>query len=226
MTEFLSGQAMPGCLSRQPYSTRNSISKAFVQKYNQLIFQSWVMSKHMRFFKHEIPLDLIKAFSASDMYTAEWIMFITHFTLPLGSASGEILSRLMQSELWTRGNWNIWPGFSAVPQEVGHEMFRSEGEGTKVSPQGPVCAGRSSQQGHQQHQSVLAGQTTSDNFLCCTRVQRGNCSSCILVRVLLRAGDLCSHSHTAAGWWSSALASSIFKSTQMVCVCISSWSWN
>lgn len=140
MTESLSGQAMPGCLSRQPCSTRKGISKAFVQKYNQLIFQSWVMSKHMRFFKHEIPLDLIKAFSASDMYTAEWIMFITHFTLPLGSASGEILSCLMQSELWTWGNWNIWPGFSAVPQEMRCERFRSEGEGTKASPQGPMCA--------------------------------------------------------------------------------------
>ena len=219
MTESLSGQAMPGCLSRQPCSTRKGISKAFVQKYNQLIFQSWVMSKHMRFFKHEIPLDLIKAFSASDMYTAEWIMFITHFTLPLGSASGEILSCLMQSELWTRGNWNIWPGFSAVPQEMRCERFRSEGEGTKASPQGPMCARRGFQQGHQQHQSVLAGQATSANFLCCTRVQRGNYSSCTIVRVLLRAGDLCSHSHIAAGWWNSAQAAWIFESTQMVCVC-------
>lgn len=57
------------------------------------------MSKHMRFLKHEIPLDPIKALSASDMYTAEWVMFITHFTLPLGGASGEILSSLMQSKL-------------------------------------------------------------------------------------------------------------------------------
>ena len=46
------------------------------------------MSKHMRFFKHEIPLDLIKAFSASDMYTAEWIMFITHFLMGYGCFDG------------------------------------------------------------------------------------------------------------------------------------------
>lgn len=94
-----SGQIMPGFLSRRSLSTRNYISKAFVQGHNQLIFQSWVVSKHMRFFKREIPLDPIKAFSASDMYTAEWIMFITHFTLPLGGASGEILSSLMRSKL-------------------------------------------------------------------------------------------------------------------------------
>lgn len=97
--DFSSGQIVPGFLSWRSLSASNYVSKAFVQTYNQLIFRSWVMSKHMRFFKREIPLDPIKAFSASDMYTAEWIMFITHFTLPLGSASGEILSRLMQSKL-------------------------------------------------------------------------------------------------------------------------------
>lgn len=85
-------------------------------RQNHLIFWSWVMSKHMSFFKHEIPLDPIKVSLASDMYTTEWIMFITHFTLPPGSASGEILSGLMQSKLWIWGNWNIWPGSSACPR--------------------------------------------------------------------------------------------------------------
>lgn len=164
--DFPPGQITPGSLSQRLLSTRKQISQAFVQTNNQVIFQSWVMSKHMRFFKHEIPLDPIKAFSASDMYTAEWIMFITHFTLPLGSASGEILSSLMQSKLWVQGNWNIWPGFSALPQEVRHGRFRSERGNTKASLQGCVCCrGQMSQQRCQQHQGALAGQVTSTNFL-------------------------------------------------------------
>lgn len=164
------------------------------------------MSKHMRFFKHEIPLDPIKAFSASDMYTAEWIMFITHFTLPLGSASGEILSSLMQSELWIRGNWNIWPGFSAVPREVRHERFRSESWGTQASPWGSVRA-----------QDWFPSKVTPGTRVCwpgrspqlipyATGVQRCSCSSCMLVRVSLRAGDRSTHNCTAA-WWSSVWAS-------------------
>lgn len=128
-----SGWVVPGFLTQQSLPTRKYISKAFLQTKNHLIFWSWVMSKHMSFFKHEIPLDPIKVSLASDMYTTEWIMFITHFTLPLGSASGEILSSLMQSKLWIWGNWNIWPGSSVVPQEVWHERFRSEREGTKAS---------------------------------------------------------------------------------------------
>lgn len=164
------------------------------------------MSKHMRFFKHEIPLDPIKAFSASDMYTAEWIMFITHFTLPLGSASGEILSSLMQSELWIQENWNIWPGFSAVPQEVRHERFRSESWGAKASPWRPVRAQDWCPSEVTPGTRVRWPGRSPQLIPYATGVQRGNCSSCMLARVSLRAGNRSTCNHTAA-WWSSVWAS-------------------
>lgn len=92
------GQVIPASHSSQ-FLLGTTSPKPFYRHKTISFSEAGFMSKHMSFFKHEIPLDPIKVSLASDMYTTEWIMFITHFTLPLGSASGEILSSLMQSKL-------------------------------------------------------------------------------------------------------------------------------
>lgn len=93
-----------------------------------------------------------------------------------------------------------------MPREVRHERFRSESWGTQASPWGSVRA-----------QDGFPSKVTPGTRVCwpgrspqlipyATGVQRCSCSSCMLVRVSLRAGDRSTHTCTAA-WWSSVWAS-------------------